>query len=117
MYGGTVAEDIQALIRRATAGEKQAWDTIVEQCGRLAWGVLGKYRNPLSRAEQEDLFQDVFVILLERGLKQFRGSTEHEFRAYLARIVRNEVLTWLRDRGRHEKIEIPYSSFDEADDE
>jgi hypothetical protein len=38
MYGGTVAEDIQTLIRRATAGEKPAWETIVEQYSRLAWG-------------------------------------------------------------------------------
>ena len=117
MYGGTVAENIQTLIRRVTAGEKQPWDTIVEQYERLIWGILGKYSNALSRAEQEDLFQDIFVILLERGLRQFRGSTDHEFRAYLARIVRNEVFTWIRDRGRHGKIEIPYSFFDEADDE
>jgi DNA-directed RNA polymerase specialized sigma24 family protein len=62
---------------------------------------LGKFGNTLSRAEQEDLFQDVFVILLDGGLQRFRGSTEYEFRAYLARIVRNEVYTWIRDRDRH----------------
>jgi RNA polymerase sigma factor (sigma-70 family) len=71
----------------------------------------------LSRAEQEDLFQDVFVILLDGGLQRFRGSSEYEFRAYLARIVRNEVYTWLRDRDRHGKIEILESSLSEQDDE
>lgn len=105
------------LIQRAARGEKAAWDTLVEQYKRLTWGILGKFSNSLNRAEQEDLFQDVFVVLLDGGLQRFRGSTEYEFRAYLARIVRNEIYTWIRDRNRHGKIEILESSLSEPEDE
>ena len=105
------------LIRRAAAGEKQAWDALVEQYKRLTWGILSKFSSSLSRAEQEDLFQDVFVILLDGGLQRFRGSTAYEFRAYLARIVRNEIYTRIRDRDRHGKIEILESSLSEPEDE
>jgi len=112
-----VTGEITTLIQQAARGEKAAWDILVEQYKRLMWGVLGKFNNSLSRAEQEDLFQDVFVILLDGGLHSFRGTTEHEFRAYLARIVRNEVYTWIRDRGRHGKIEILESSLSEQEDE
>jgi RNA polymerase sigma factor (sigma-70 family) len=112
-----VTGEITNLIQRAARGEKAAWDALVEQYKRLTWGILGKFGNSLSRAEQEDLFQDAFVILLDGGLQRFRGSSEYEFRAYLARIVRNEVYTWIRDRDRHGKIEILESSLSEQEDE
>jgi len=110
-----VAGEINSLIRRAAAGEKTAWDALIEQYKRLVKGILGKFDN-LTPAERDDIFQDVFVILLDGGLQRFRGSTEHEFRAYLARIIRNETYTWLRDRDRHGKIEILYSSLSEEED-
>jgi RNA polymerase sigma-70 factor (ECF subfamily) len=98
-----VAVEIRDLIERAAAGEKKAWDSLVNQYSPLVWGVLGKFRN-LSQSEKQDLSQDVFVILLERGLQSFRGSTEHEFRWYLKTITENEAKSYLRRRGRHLEV-------------
>lgn len=111
-----MAGELNNLIQRAAAGEKTAWDALIDQYKRLVKGILAKFDN-LAPAERDDVFQDVFVILLDGGLRRFRGSTEHEFRAYLARIVRNEVFTWIRDRDRHGKVEIFYSSLSEEEDE
>jgi DNA-directed RNA polymerase specialized sigma24 family protein len=54
-------------------------------------------------AETQDLFQDVFAVLLEGGLESFRGSTEHEFRWYLKAITENEAKSCLRKHGRLEE--------------
>ena len=101
-----MAVDIRDLVQRAAAGEKQAWDTLVSQLQRVVWGILGKFAN-LTYAEKEDLFQDVFMILLERGLRHFRGSTEHELRAYVSMITANEAKSYLRKHSR--RFEMPDS--------
>lgn len=101
-----MAGDIQDLIQRAAAREKQAWDALVEQYKRLIGGILGTFAD-LRPAEKEDLLQDVFVVLLDKGLKSFRGATVHEFRAYLKMITANEAKSFLRRHGR--RFEVPYS--------
>lgn len=105
-----MVEDIISLIQRVRAGERTAGDAFIEQYKRLVKGILGKFDN-LTPPERDDLFQDVFLTLLDGGLQRFRGATGHELRAYLARITTNTAYTYIRDRGRHEKIEIPYASF------
>jgi RNA polymerase sigma factor (sigma-70 family) len=104
-----VASEIRDPIQRAAAGEKKAWESLVEQYSPLVWGTLGKFSN-LGLAEKEDLFQDVFIALLNRGLQNFRGSTEHEFRWYLKTITENEAKSYLRRRGRHLEVLDPFSS-------
>ena len=74
--------EIRDLVARASAREAQAWETVVRQYGPLIWRLLQKFRN-LEKEALDDLFQDVFTVLLNGGLKSFRGSSEHEFRAYL----------------------------------
>ena len=110
-----VALEIPDLIRRAAAGNKQAWDALVEQYRRLVWSILGKFDN-LSEAEREDLLQDVFVILLDRGLQRFRGSSAHEFRAYMKTITENEAKSYLRRHGRRFEVLDPFLP-DEEDEE
>ena len=75
----------------------------MRQYGPLIWRLLQKFRN-LEREALDDLFQDVFTVLLKGGLKSFRGSSEHEFRAYLKTISENEARNCLRKHGR--KFEV-----------
>jgi RNA polymerase sigma factor (sigma-70 family) len=103
-------------MRRAAAGEQKAWETLVEQYQRLVWGVLGKFDN-VSREEKEDLFQDVFLVLLHRGLQSFRGSTEYEFRSYLRIITENEAKSYLRRHSRRFEISDPFFSPPEQEEE
>jgi RNA polymerase sigma factor (sigma-70 family) len=82
---------------------------VVEQYCSLVWRILGKFDN-LSRTEKEDLSHDVFVILLDKGLRSFRGSTVHEFRAYLKMITVNEAKSYLRRHGRRLEMLDPFLS-------
>ena len=95
--------EIRDLVARASAKEEQAWETIVRQYGPLIWRLLQKFRN-LEREALDDLFQDVFTVLLNGGLRNFRGSSEHEFRSYLKTIAENEARSCLRKHGR--KFEV-----------
>ena len=103
------AEEQFILIRQAAAGDKQAWDALVEQYSPLVWRILGKFDN-LNRVEWEDLAHDVFVILLNNGLQSFRGTTVHEFRAYLKMITVNEAKSYLRRHGRRFEVLDPFLS-------
>jgi RNA polymerase sigma-70 factor (ECF subfamily) len=107
--------DLKELLARASAREAQAWETIVHQYGPLIWRLLQKFRN-LEREALDDLFQDVFTALLNGGLKSFRGSSEHEFRAYLKTITENEAKNCLRKHGRKfEVFEQPVDSTEGGD--
>ncbi len=106
--------EIRDLVARASAREEQAWETIVRQYGPLVWRLLRKFRN-IERETLDDLFQDVFAVLLKGGLESFRGSSEHEFRSYLKTITENEARNCLRRHGRKlEVFEQPASVEDEG---
>jgi RNA polymerase sigma factor (sigma-70 family) len=89
---------------------------LVEQYCPLVWRLLGKFDN-LTRTEKEDLSHAVFVILLDKGLKSFRGTTVHEFRAYLKMITVNEAKSYLRRHGRRLEILDPFLIGDEEEGE
>jgi RNA polymerase sigma-70 factor, ECF subfamily len=106
--------EIRDLVARASAREEQAWETIVRQYGPLVWRLLHKFRN-IERETLDDLFQDVFAVLLKGGLENFRGSSEHEFRSYLKTITENEARNCLRRHGRKlEVFEQPVSADDDS---
>src|SRR5438034_11659333 len=107
---------MRELIQRAAGGEKKAWDSLIAQYYPLVWRILGKFAN-LSRAEKQDLSQDVFVILLDKSLQAFRGSTVHEFRSYLKIITANEAKSYLRRQGRHLETFSPFSSGEGIEEE
>jgi RNA polymerase sigma-70 factor (ECF subfamily) len=102
-----VADDLLHWIQRAAAGDKQAWEALVAQYCPLVWRMLGKF-DTLTRTEKEDLSHDVFVILLDTGLRAFRGTTVHEFRAYLKMITVNEAKSYLRRHGRRLELLDPF---------
>ena len=108
--------EIRDLIQRAAAGESLAWETLVNQYRRLVWGLLHKFDN-LSQTEREDLIQDVFVILLDRGLQHFHGSTVPEFRMYLKTITVNEAKSYLRRHSRRLEVLDPFLASEGEEEE
>lgn len=108
-----MTEERLILIQQAAIGDRQAWDHFVTQYAPFVWHVLGKFHN-LSQAEKEDLSQEVFTVLLEKGLQAFRGTTIHEFRAYLKTITENKAKSHLKGPDREPKEPDP---FDEDGDE
>lgn len=109
-----MAAEIRDLLQRAAAGEKSALNALIDLCHPLVWRILKKFSS-LSPTEQEDLSQDVFIILLTKGLQSFRGSTDHEFRWYMKTITENETKSYLRKRGR--RLEVPDPLFPGEEEE
>jgi RNA polymerase sigma factor (sigma-70 family) len=57
-HDGTLVTD---LVTRASTGDQQAWDALVERYAPLIWSICGRYR--LSRADAEDAGQSVWLRL------------------------------------------------------
>jgi DNA-directed RNA polymerase specialized sigma24 family protein len=55
---GTLVTD---LVTRASTGDQQAWDALVERYAPLIWSICGRYR--LGRADAEDVGQSVWLRL------------------------------------------------------
>lgn len=100
------------MVYDAAAREHREWETLVDQYRRLVWSLLHKFDN-LNQTERADLFQDVFVTLLDRGLQHFHGSTVSEFRMYLKTLIVHEVKGYLRRHDRHFEGLDPFFAHDE----
>jgi RNA polymerase sigma factor (sigma-70 family) len=56
--------DVVDLVRRAGEGDAAAWEELVERYASLVWGVCRRRR--MSAADAEDVFQSVWLRLVER---------------------------------------------------
>ena len=52
---------ITGLVTRASTGDTQAWDALVDRYAPLIWSICGRYR--LSRGDAEDVGQSVWLRL------------------------------------------------------
>ena len=100
---GCVRDDptVVALVRRAKAGDRDAWHEIVERYAPLMWSVCARYR--LSAADAEDVAAVVWLRLVER-LGSLRDPAA--LPGWLATTTRRECVNLLRVRDR-------YSEYDE----
>lgn len=67
-----------------------------------AWRTCGQGNWPPPEVSQ-DLLQDVYLAIVKNDfalLQHFRGTTEEEANAYLARTAINETINFLRAKGR-----------------
>jgi RNA polymerase sigma factor (sigma-70 family) len=93
------------LFRICTAGSRddRAWDEFVLRFQpRLRAGVsrvLRRLDQPATPDHVDDLVQDVYCRLLERGVGSFRGESEGEVLTYLQRICDSVVVDRLRGRA------------------
>lgn len=79
--------DAANLLARAAAGERGAWDELVERYSRLVWSVVRSFR--LDTATAADVTQTVWLRLVE-----YAGRIEEPDRlpGWLATTARNEAL-------------------------
>lgn len=91
-------------VRRAAAGDKAAWEALVEGFGRMIWSIPIAHR--LSPADASEVSQTTWLRLLEHF-----DRIEHPERlgGWLAKTARHESLRMIRLRGR----ELPFG--DEGD--
>jgi RNA polymerase sigma-70 factor (ECF subfamily) len=85
----------QALVERARAGDRAAFDELYRRHADLVWARLGRLLGPDS--EREDLLQQIFFEVF-RDLWRFRGDSA--FRTFLYRVVVNTACDHLKRRTR-----------------
>jgi RNA polymerase sigma factor (sigma-70 family) len=79
------ATDIASLVRRAAAGDKSAWERLVDQYSRLIWAMTRDFKLPQTDAA--DVVQATWLRLLEHI-----GRIEYPER----------IASWLATTARHE---------------
>jgi len=88
------------LVTRARAGDKAAWDLIVDRYAPLIWAVCRRHR--LSGADAEDVGASVWLRLVENlgGLREPAALP-----GWLATTTRRECLFFLGQRDRQVPVE------------
>jgi RNA polymerase sigma-70 factor, ECF subfamily len=97
------------LVERATGGDREAFDQLVERHLPRVWAVV--WRILRHREDTEDVVQEVFLAAYQ-GLAGFRG--EAKFSTWLHRIAVTRALNHL-DR-KEEKMRRVFQSLEEAKD-
>jgi len=70
--------EVAATVRRAAAGDRAAWDSLVEGFGSMVWAVASGYR--LGRADTAEVVQTSWLRLVENldRIKQPEAVTDDE---------------------------------------
>ena len=87
------------LVQAAAAGDRQAWDHVVNRFSGLLWSVAAGYR--LSHADAADVFQTTWLKLLE-NLDSLRDP--ERVGAWLATTARRESQRALRRSDRVQPV-------------
>jgi RNA polymerase sigma factor (sigma-70 family) len=92
---GVGAPDVATLVRRAREGDRQAWEGLVDQFGRLIWSITVDFK--LADGDAADVSQTTWLRLL-----QHIDRIEYPDRvgSWLAATARNECLRSLAARKR-----------------
>ena len=94
--GSGVADlDVTRLVRRAADGDHRAWESLVDQYGRLIWSITRDFK--LFESDAADVVQTTWMRLIEHI-----DRIEHADRvgSWLAATARNECLRSLAARKR-----------------
>ena len=105
----------QLLVERAQAGDKQAFDKLVQKYQRKLSRLLSRFIR--DHAEVEDVAQEAFIKAY-RALPSFRG--ESAFYTWLYRIGINTAKNYLVAKGRRDPTSTDFDTeeaevFDDAD--
>jgi RNA polymerase sigma factor (sigma-70 family) len=92
---GRDAPDIAGLVRGAAAGDRYAWERLVDQYARLIWSITSEFK--LSESDAADVAQTTWLRLLEHI---DRIEYPDRIGSWLAATARNECLRSLAARKR-----------------
>ncbi|MDP8259643.1 MAG: sigma-70 family RNA polymerase sigma factor [Candidatus Gygaella obscura] len=98
-------EDFE-LIKGCVSGDKESWNTFVEQYTRLIYdSIIRTFRRFGARIDNDiidDLHNDIFVVLLKdnyRVLREFEGRNGCSLASYIRTIgVRKTIDYWRKQR-------------------
>jgi RNA polymerase sigma factor (sigma-70 family) len=87
--------DIAGLVRGAAAGDRRAWERLVDQYARLIWSITAEFK--LAESDAADVAQTTWLRLLEHI---DRIEYPDRVGSWLAATARNECLRSLATRKR-----------------
>jgi RNA polymerase sigma factor (sigma-70 family) len=87
--------DIAAWLRQAAEGDRQAWNRLVTQYGRLIWSITVRFK--LTESDAADVVQTTWMRLIEHI---DRIEQPDRVGAWLASTARNECLRHVAARKR-----------------
>jgi RNA polymerase sigma factor (sigma-70 family) len=91
------------LLLRAAAGEREAWDALVDRFGQMVWSVARSYR--LDDATASDVAQTVWLRLIENV---DRINDPERLPGWLATTCRREALRVLKRSERDIPSDFEY---------
>ncbi|MGA1797087.1 MAG: RNA polymerase sigma factor [bacterium] len=107
-----VNKDFLNLIEGCINRKKDAWNTFVDTYAKLIYNYiirsLGRYSYPFHDDDLDEIFNNVFLALLEENykrLRNFRGQNERSFAAYLRQISFHISIDFLRQQRRFQTLE------------
>jgi len=102
--GCAVRDDpsVIALVNHAAAGDRAAWEEIVERYSPLVWSVCARHR--LNREDADDVGQSVWLLLVEK-IGSIRDPAA--LPGWLATTTRHECLRMLRAIPQHVHVGLP----------
>ena len=93
------------LIKQCLSGSQEAWNKFVDDYSRWIYHCVLRtahgYGRRISTDDTDELCQDVFVILLDKGLKQFRGPGKPYLLAYIRRIAVCHTINYLKKCNKY----------------
>lgn len=91
--------EVTVLVRRATAGDRAAWNAIVEEYAGVVWSVVRGFR--LGEAQAADAAQTTWLRLIE-NLSAIREP--ERLAGWLRTTARRSCLEVLRTSGREQLV-------------
>ena len=101
--------DVASLVRRAAAGDKVAWERLVDQYSRLIWAMTRDFR--LAEIDAADVVQTTWLRLLEHV---HRIEYPERIGSWLATTARHECLRHLASSKRITLVDDHDASFGHA---
>ena len=105
-------KDFLNLIKACINKEKAAWNTFVVTYGKLIYNYiirsLRRYSYPFHDDELDEIYNNVFLALIEENykrLRNFRGQNERSFAAYLRQISFHISIDFLRQQRKSQPLE------------
>ena len=89
-------DEIIYLIKKAQAGDKKAYEIILEKNKGLIWNIVNKFNN--RNTDKDDLFQ-LGSIGLIKCIKNFDLTYDVKFSTYAVPMIYGEIRRFLRDDG------------------
>jgi RNA polymerase sigma factor (sigma-70 family) len=103
------AVDVAELVRRAAAGDRQAWERLVDQFSRLLWAMTRDFR--LAESDAADVVQVTWLRLLEHI---DRIEYPERIASWLATTARHECLRHLAAGKRVMVVQDDHDAFTEV---